>query len=436
LTNQSQDPANDYFADGLTSEIIRNLANLDGLAVRSQTSSFVLKGKPRNVREAGTLLGVDYLLELSILRAGQRLRINAQLVRVRDDIPLWSERYDRDLADIFAVQDEISRGIVNSLRLKLGRGRRRYETSIEAYDLYLRARAMVIQSGFPAINKSTGPFKEVIAKDPSFAPAYAGLAVAHVYRSTQFYFDIADEISNMRVAAQKAIQLDPLSAEAHDALGMVYSRDAQWEQSEKSFRRAIELNPNRSTSYANFAVYLLLVLGRNEEALQQLRVAEKVDPLSPEVQYGMNIAFLLAGRNDEADVYCEKLPPDYWAKKKCQLDSRLRLGRNDEVIQILEADLKKSMPIAWGTQTLGCAYARAGRREDAEKVAAGDSQSPFSQATIFACLGDKDRAFEALDRGAATGPVWTGMVLNSPRMELLRGDPRKKALRKKAGLPE
>ena len=142
LIDLSQDSANEYFADGLTSEIIRNLSILDGLAVRSQTSSFTFKGKPPNVREAGKQLEADYILEGSILRAGQQLRINAQLVRVRDDFPVWSGRYDRELTDIFAIQDEISRGIVNSLRLELGGGRRRYEVSTEAYDLYLRGRGL------------------------------------------------------------------------------------------------------------------------------------------------------------------------------------------------------------------------------------------------------------------------------------------------------
>src|SRR5262249_49474469 len=140
LINLNQDPANDYFADGLTGEIIRNLSIIDGLAVRSQTSSFAFKAKPQSARDAGRQLGADYLVEGSVLRSGPQLRINAQLVRVRDDFPLWSAKYDRESTDIFAIQDEISRGIVNSLRLKLGRGRRRYETSAEAYDLYLRAR--------------------------------------------------------------------------------------------------------------------------------------------------------------------------------------------------------------------------------------------------------------------------------------------------------
>ncbi len=183
LVNLSQDPANDYFADGLTDEIIRDLSIIEGLAVRSQTSSFILKGAPHNVREAGKQLEADYILEGSVLRAGEKLRINAQLVRVRDDIPIWSGRYDRELRDVVAIQDEISRGIVNSLRLKLGRGRRRYEIDSEVYDSYLRARAISVERGLRGLNESIAPLEEVVAKDPSFAPAYADLAAAYAARS-------------------------------------------------------------------------------------------------------------------------------------------------------------------------------------------------------------------------------------------------------------
>jgi adenylate cyclase len=179
--------------DGLTDEIIHNLSIID-VTVRSQTSSFLFKGKPRNLREAGKQLSADYVLEGSVLREGQQLRINAQLVRARDDFPVWSDRYDRELTGIFAIQDEISRAIVNSLRLKLGRGRRRYETSVEAYGHYLRARAVTIQQGIPGYEQSVGPFQEAIAKDHSFAPAYAGLAVAYAVQSDHFGFDRADTL--------------------------------------------------------------------------------------------------------------------------------------------------------------------------------------------------------------------------------------------------
>ncbi len=287
LINLSADPADDYFADGLTGEIIRNLSIIDGLAVRSQTSSFVFKGKQQNVREAGKRLNAEYILEGQVLRSGQRLRINAALVRMRDDFPLWSARYDEELTDVFAIQDKISRGIVNSLRLKLGRGRRRYETNAEAYDHYLRGRAFELQPGLTGMRKSISPFEQAIAKDPGFAPAHAGLADAHAAisgfdsdpagRADQ---DRVNQLSRMRAAAEKALQLDPLLAEAHSALAMVYAREAQWEQSEKSFRRAIELDPSGSLPRTQFARDFLLPLGRVEEAIAQLLLAEKSDPLS------------------------------------------------------------------------------------------------------------------------------------------------------------
>jgi adenylate cyclase len=145
LKNLSPDASNEYFVDGLTDEIIRHLSTIEGLAVRSQTSSFAFKEASRNLGEVGKQLGVDYIVEGSVLRDGPRLRINAQLVRVRDDFMLWSGRFDRELTDIFAIQDEISRGVVNNLRLRLGHTRRRYETSVEAYDLYLQALALRVQ---------------------------------------------------------------------------------------------------------------------------------------------------------------------------------------------------------------------------------------------------------------------------------------------------
>jgi TolB-like protein len=343
LINLSQQPDSDYFADGLTGEIIRDLSIIDGLVVRSQTSSFSFKGRPQNVGEAGRQLNADYILEGSVLRAGEQLRINAQLVRVRDDFPLWSARFDRELTDAFAIQDEISRGIVNSLRLKLGRGRRRYETSAEAYDLYLRARSLFIEGGFPGLSDSVDSFEQAIAKDPSFAPAFAGLAEAHAARSGQFRFDLADEMTKMRVAAEKAIQLDPVLAEAHDALGITFARDGRWEESEKSFRRAIELEPNRSLTYANFAVYLLWPLARIQEALHQLRVAEKSDALSPEIQYFLAYVLSSGGQYDRAASHCERVPANYWAKSVCLGEARLAQGRIDEAIRILETAFKQGV---------------------------------------------------------------------------------------------
>src|SRR5262249_31008587 len=189
--------------------------------------------------------------------------------------------------------------IVNNLRLKLGRGRRRYETSVEAYDLYLRARAQADQRNRNPAIRAAGIYHQVIAKDPSFAPAYAGLAAAYAASSAQgFQDDHAGELTEMQAAAEKAIQLDPLLAEAQDALGMAYARDGQWAQSEKSFRRAVELDPNNSQTYDDFSTWLLWPLGRIDEALHQMRLALQADPLSTVIQRRLARTLMSAGKYD------------------------------------------------------------------------------------------------------------------------------------------
>jgi TolB-like protein/Tfp pilus assembly protein PilF len=224
--NLSSEAGSEYFVDGLTDELIRNLAVIEGLAVRSQTSSFFFKDKPRNLREVGKQLGANLVVEGSVLRSGNRLRINAQLVPVSQDVPLWSGRFNRELKDIFAIQDEISLAIVNKLRLTLGRGQRRYELDPEAYALYLKGRALVGRSGVPSLEEAAGLFEAAVARDPGFAPAHAGLAMAYALMSTPvgstLPFGTAHAV--LRPAAVKALELDPLLADAHAAMGWQLDR--------------------------------------------------------------------------------------------------------------------------------------------------------------------------------------------------------------------
>ena len=431
LENLSQDSTHDYFADGLTDELIRHLSLIEGLAVRSQTSSFAFHGKSANVREAGKQLDVDYILEGSVLRAGQRLRINAQLVRVRDDVPLWSGAFERELTDVFVIQDEISTSVVNHLRLQLGRGRRRYETSVEAYDLYLQGRAFPLRRGLIGVLESIGPFEQAIAKDASFAPAYAGLGAAYAIRSVQFPEDHpAGELAKMRAAAERAVQLDPLLAEAHEALALAYARDSRWQEAENSFRHAIVLDPNRSSTYTDFALWLLYVLGRNDEALGQLRMAQKTDPLSPDVHLALALVLTSIGRYEQAAAECLKMPADDRLKKPCVARTKLGEGRINEAIPLLVND-----PNPQSLGFLGYAYARSGRRKEAEDLA-GHSVFPNEQALIFAGLGDEERTLEALDRMAVLGAQRVGMYLNSNEFASLRGAPRVSAFRKRIGLPD
>jgi TolB-like protein/Flp pilus assembly protein TadD len=435
LTNLSPDRAGDYFADGLTDEIIRNLSIIDGMVVRSQTSSFAFKGTAGKVRDIGKQLDVHYVVEGSVLRSGQQLRIDAQLIRVRDDFPLWSDRYDRALTDVFAIQDEISRGIVNSLRLKLGHGRRRYETSTEAYDLYLQARAVPLQHGPNADLEALPRFEQVIAKDPTFAPAYAGLAEAHLARSEDEEFGSADELVKLQSAAQKALELDPLLAEAHAAMAMVYARKAQWKDSEKSFRRALELDPNDSMIHATFVLGLLFPLGRIQEAIQELGVAIKNDPLAPRLRFILANALMAAGRFDEAASYCLGLPADFTGRGEWLARARTGQGRTQEAIGILNGLLQRGDdPLLTVRGFLGYAYGRAGQREQAEKLAT-EAPIPYDRALIFAGLGDKERTLQALAGMAVLGPVRFGRDLTYPEFDLVRGDPRLEALRKSIGLP-
>jgi tetratricopeptide (TPR) repeat protein len=219
---------------------------------------------------------------------------------------------------------------------------------------------------------------------------------------------------------------------------MIEARDAQWGQSEKSFRRAIELDPSRYETRRDFALFYLLPLGQMDESLRQLRAAEKSDPLSSVVSYDLAYALNSSNRYDEAADICGRLPMDNPDRSWCLGKARLGQGRVSEAIQILETALNHG--VTAGSQIrgeLGYAYGRAGRRGDAEKlISATPSINPFNQALIFAGLGDKDRTFEALDRASSAGPFRIGRALTFPEYALLRGDPRIRALRKKVGLPD
>jgi len=211
--------------------------------------------------------------------------------------------------------------------------------------------------------------------------------------------------------------------EAHEALGVVYARDGQWRQSEASFRRAIELNPNSSETRVNFVTNLLWPLGRINESVQQLHAAERADPLSQELQFEYGGLLISAGRYQEAAGHCQRSSN----VAECQGRVFLAEGRIDDAIE--------SLASAPNTRYLGYAYGRAGRREEVEKLAAV-SHGALQQVLIYAGLGDRDGTFHALDRMTELGPVRVGLTLTLPELSFLRGDPRVKALRKKAGLPE
>ena len=437
LKNLSAEPESDYFVDGLTDEIIRNLAVIQGLQVRSRTSSFAFKDKPRNVREVGQQLVANMVVEGSVLRAGNRLRVNIQLVQVAGDVPLWAERFDRELKDVFAIQDEISRAIVNKLRLTLGRGQRRYDTNLAAYELYLKGRTLLDRMDHrQASARSAELFQQVIDTDPGFAPAYAGLANAYASMShNRLIHSISSAQAHpiMRSAALKALDLDPMLAEAHVAMGYVYSREFDWQKADQSFRRAIDLDPSLTQSYTLYSRTTLWPLGKLAEAERLLHQAMGADPLSLDLQRETATVQIHMGRYGEAINTLQRIravDPDFpWID--WLLGRALTLaGRPAEALAAIAAS---QMPphSEWEAH----AYVMAGRRDEAERLAARHQNYPHRLAIIYAALGDKDRTFEALDRLALLEPHRVVDLLSYPELTGLRSDPRFTALRRKLGLP-
>jgi TolB-like protein/thioredoxin-like negative regulator of GroEL len=432
--NLSAAPDSGYFVDGLTGEIIRNLAVIEGMDVRSQTSSFFFKDKPRNLREVGDQLRTNLVVEGSVLRAGNRLRINAQLVRVSDDVPLWSERFDRGLEDVFSIQDEISRAIVNRLRLTLGRGQRRYNTNLEAYELYLRAHALIDRRGNENAQHAAALFEQVIAKDSAFAPAYAGLTHAYAYMSMEIPgLPYEEALARMRPAAAKALELDPLLAEAHAAMGMTYARERQWENARQSFRRAIELNPSLTQIRTNYSSSTLLPLGRLDEAERLLDAALQIDPLSLAVRRELANLQIISGRYDEAIANLKRVravDPDFTFADLFLARALTFSGRLAEAWPVWET--RKEQP-GWQFW-MANAYVMSGQRSEVERMIAVH-EHPYRLAVLYAALGDNDRAFEALNRATDLLPHRVALLLVYPEMAPLRGDPRFNELRKKLNLP-
>jgi TolB-like protein/Tfp pilus assembly protein PilF len=443
LQNLNSEPGSDEFADGLTDEIIRNLAVIDGLEVRSRTSSFGFKGKPRNLAEVGEQLQANLVVEGSILRAGSRIRINAQLVEVNGDKPLWSDRFDRELTDIFSIQDDISRAIVNELRLTLGRGQRRYDLKPETYGLYLQAQAISQRRGTANATRAAELFREVLDRDSVFAPAYAGLANAYGFMS-QSYAGLENEegLAQMRPAAERALQLDPLLAEAHAAMGLVHSRERRWHDAVRSFDRALQLNPSLTFAHTAYVASTLIPLGRLDDANRVIAAAVRADPLSLDVQRYAGILAIARGEYDKALVTLRRIyaiDPTLTFVDQHIARALTFAGRIDEAMP-LWAERENNMRAQNGDVRAvqhwsALAYVRAGRRAEVERWPIGQDRFPFRQAMIYAALEDDDAAFEALNRTIDTQPQRVGGLLMAPEMLRLRDDPRYEALRARLNLP-
>jgi serine/threonine-protein kinase len=431
--NRNSASGSDEFADGLTDEIQRSLAVIDGLALRSSGSSLAFKNRPRNLREVASQLGVDFVLEGSVSRSNSAVEIDVRFTRIADDIVIWSDRFERDVAALPAILDDISLAIVNEMRVTLGRGQRRYDLDPDLYYLILRARAAHAARGPENSRKAVDLFEQVVAAAPDYAPAWAGLASALAQLSRP---SSGEEIipldPRLGPAALKALQLDPLLAEAHAAIGNMYAHDREWVNARMSFLKSLALNPTLTDTYNDFVLGVLMPLGATNEALRQLAAARVVDPLSLDVRRTQAHVFVEAGRYDEAIENCrwiKEIDPrfpfvDLWLGRAFYLS-----GRFAEAREVLERAAPQS-------GYMGYLLAVSGRREEAEALAAQNPDALSRRMLIYAGLGDRDRAFDELVRMAEINWWRAATWLHRPEMTLVRGHPRMPELRRELRLPE
>jgi len=371
------------------------------------------------------------------------LRVNVALVTARDGSRTWSDRFDRKVTDVFAIQDEISRGIVNTLRLRLNPGRRRYEANLEAYDLYLRGRQ--IMASFPTRGRPIAPaaveyFEKAIEKDPNYAIAYAGMADAFVAMERNMGAGTvwgATLLPRAKAAAERAVELDPMLSEAHSARASIRAREYAWQDADRGFRRAIELNPNNALAHLERGA-ILVVQGRFDEGLDEGRRALTLDPLSPYVNTEVGGALLLAGRYAESVDQLRKasaLDPSRNRPRNLMARALYMQGKTAESLAIFDENIKRG---GWDPDGLACAEVRGGRREKALVVLQeqlSTARPRRSLARTYACLGDEEHALEYLEKSLAENEPGLAELLQAPELASMRTNPRFTALRRKLNLP-
>ncbi len=436
LTNRSADPENEYFSDGMTEEIINVLGKVPGIQVASLTSSFAFKGKEVDIRQVGEKLGVSTVLEGGVRKVGNRIRVTTQLTDVRSGYTLWTETYDRQLEDVFAIQDEISRAIVEALKLQLvGEQPLVVPTTsnLEAYTLYLRGRFLLAKYSDPDLRKAIEAFEEALARDASYARAHAGIADSWS-RLADDWVPPSEAYPKAKASALRALELEPSLPEALTALGRVYAwYDWEFARAERELKKAVELNP--SSAEAHFVLATTLpALNRLPQAIDQMREALVSDPLS--AIYGRYLGRFLvyAGEYDAAIRQSHatlELHPDY-AQVQINVGSAyLGLGQANEALEWYQRAQSQESAVRSYDAFIVRALAQVGEREEAEailqrleKESATHYIRAESLAMGYAAVGDSDRAFECLGRAFEDRSAGMIFLHVDPAFAPLHEDPR------------
>jgi TolB-like protein len=448
FVNMSGDEENEYFSDGLSEELINALVMVDGLKVAARTSAFAFRGQERDVREIGAELGVEHVLEGSVRKAGNRVRITAQLIHADDGFHLWSETYDRQLDDIFAVQEEIAEAITEQLELTLtpddrDRLARRRTDDLEAYDLYLLGRHNWATRTDEGLVSAQGFFEEAIARDSTFAPAWAGLAA--VYDALPWYTDypVADAAERGKLAARRAIALDSTLAEAYAALGvLLYEFDYDWNGAADAFETARQLDP----SYAQGLGWECLfraIIGEAGAALSVCRLAVEVDPLSMHATWQLASALALDGRVEESLVAFDRAMADRPDVPEIRLDKAgllLAYDRYDEAIMEYETWLKiEGLDSVGDIRTVVNGIRDPGSRgravEALRRLEAPGRIRSFNWVQLWAELGEMEHAMNLLEAAQAEGDPQVLFLGVDPRFELIRDEPVTRRIMAEIGLP-
>jgi len=451
FVNMSADPDNEYFSEGITEEILNALARVDGLLVTSRTSSFAFKGKNEDMREIGRQLGVKTVLEGSVRKVGNKVRVTAQLIDTRNGYHRWSESYDRNIEDIFSVQDEIAKAITNKLKESFsltspaGKMVKAYTSNMEAYNLYLKASYYWNRWTPNDIKKSLELLKKSIKIDPDYPLSYSSLSACYVYLGAVGQLPPKDVYPLAKSYALKALSLDESLPDCHVSLAMVHFFDWEWDESYKSFMRALMLNPNSAEAHLYYSYYQIAI-GNLKKAIIENEKALEIDPLNVQINNSLGDNYFFAGMFNEAlEQY----------KKTLELDNTFRASIEglgwvyyhiDEFEKSLQQFQKAQSLIGddlKGVTPLGFVYARLGNHEEVKKCfeklekrqkIESEVSLSIDYAVIYLGLRDYDKVFEYLEKGF--DEKLGGLVfLRTRHWREIQNDPRYNNLLKRMNLP-
>jgi serine/threonine protein kinase/TolB-like protein/Tfp pilus assembly protein PilF len=448
LANLSGDPGQDYFADGMTEAMIAELAQISALRVISRTSVMQYKGVKKPLPEIARELHVDTVIEGSVLRSEGKVRITAQLIQAVPERHLWARSYDRELRDVMAIQSDVARSVAEEIRIQVtaqeeSRLQKSHTVNPEAHDAYLRGRYYRRKGNRDDLEKARQYFEQALDKDPLYAPAYAGLA--DYYSVLPFYTTSKpdDVLPKAKAAVARALELDDSLAEAHASLAYIRTYyDWDWADADREFQRALQLNPNDAAVRHRYSRFLSS-LGRIDEALREIRLAQQLDPLSLIAKANVGVIYYFARQYDSAikqltDVLKEdpKFDVAYWGLGLCYEQKSMPA----EAV----AEMEKAAALSPDTNTiasLGHAYAIAGEKgkagkilKDLENRTKQESISGYQFALLYAGLGDKNRAFATLERAFRERSTLLIYLKMDPRFDPLRSDPRFLQLEREIGL--